>query len=707
MRLDTELAAYQSAVNLPLLNDIIAFVRDTSKADGGKRAALRRRCVLLDNGATGSAFQEKYGFLYLGELLERYEERFGMPVRDFRAIALALAYARDMTDGSMFVGPQLRDFLGKLADRADGDVYLTGALYLLEGPGGPHKKALYEAGYAATEEALFALSLVQEQDRAFSRFKPLLLRLLGTGRTMPALGNAALLDWFLAWLAPRVKAERGKDMALFRALAALPVSFVKPGGKPHAVLLDHGWTPLEIAYANMAPVLSPSPRDAVHPDSLVAERIAVGLFREVLSGDALPPPMYGWLSELLDRYARFRIKCDGCGGMLDALKDGPRIRDPDTFLWFVRHAGPSHPAFEGFDVLDAKWGPLASAMEPAKYLELFECSLTDRLDAAAIRARIARYDALTGGDYLAAYREGGNVSRFGLLVDKGVLDPWRCFRDSLDGEGFPAKPCMIDFVRHYLDGLSTIQAYRFYERFFEAYPALALERYFGYNHRDFFRALTDSRSYYGNHRHEIELRVHRDFLDGSQERRLLGWLEEYVFAFTPDQYPAFAEAILRDEGIAALFPMDEQKALFRMVIRQPALYRSTADELKRRYMSGEELQAERDAEAAAEREAALRRALAGERKVEEAFGQKFDGTFASAAGFLEEYRYRREEARIACRVVHGKLRGILERNGYVLAGGDAAGFLLVCGKLAREGAMPFSEAQAYISALKEREEDAG
>lgn len=138
-----------------------------------------------------------------------------------------------------------------------------------------------------------------------------------------------------------------------------------------------------------------------------------------------------------------------------------------------------------------------------------------------------------------------------------------------------------------------------------------------------------------------------------------------MFAFTPDQYPAFAEAILRDKGIAALFPMEEQKALFRMVIRQPALYRSTADELKRRYMSGEELQAERDAEAATEREAARQKALAGERRVEEAFGQKFDGTFASAVGFLEEYRYRHEEAQIACRVVHGKLRGILERKVYL------------------------------------------
>ena len=76
----TELAAYESAISLPLLNDIIAFVRDTSKADSSKRTALRRNCIFLDRNAKGFAFQEKYGFLYLGELLERYEEGFGISV---------------------------------------------------------------------------------------------------------------------------------------------------------------------------------------------------------------------------------------------------------------------------------------------------------------------------------------------------------------------------------------------------------------------------------------------------------------------------------------------------------------------------------------------------------------------------------------------------------------------------------------------------
>ena len=145
-----ELTAYRSAVNLPLLNDIIAFIRDASEASPGKRAALRRNCVFLDASASGGAFQEKYGFLYLGELLERYEERFGMSARDFRAIALALAYAKDLTDDSMFVGPQRRNFLQRVKSGADGDIYLTGALYLLEE--NPELESKLTEGPASTEE---------------------------------------------------------------------------------------------------------------------------------------------------------------------------------------------------------------------------------------------------------------------------------------------------------------------------------------------------------------------------------------------------------------------------------------------------------------------------------------------------------------------------------------------------------------------------
>lgn len=75
--------------------------------------------------------QEEYSFLYLGELLERYEERFGMTPQDRRAIALALGYTTSIATDGMFVGSQRADFIQSVRRNAPGDIYLTGALYLL------------------------------------------------------------------------------------------------------------------------------------------------------------------------------------------------------------------------------------------------------------------------------------------------------------------------------------------------------------------------------------------------------------------------------------------------------------------------------------------------------------------------------------------------------------------------------------------------
>ena len=117
-----EMIAFEEQINLPLLNDIIVFVADTAKADYTQEQALRKRCMLLSYNAKSSEFQQKYGFLYLGELLERYESRFGMSIQDRRTIALALGYTRHIVTNEMFVGNQFDAFLRELNRNADGDI---------------------------------------------------------------------------------------------------------------------------------------------------------------------------------------------------------------------------------------------------------------------------------------------------------------------------------------------------------------------------------------------------------------------------------------------------------------------------------------------------------------------------------------------------------------------------------------------------------
>lgn len=55
--------------------------------------------------------------------------------------------------------------------------------------------------------------------------------------------------------------KRQRQGTVFHTLCALPSSFVKPESKHHAALLMHGYTPLEIAYANMITALTQSADD--------------------------------------------------------------------------------------------------------------------------------------------------------------------------------------------------------------------------------------------------------------------------------------------------------------------------------------------------------------------------------------------------------------------------------------------------------------
>ena len=701
-----ELTAYRSAVNLPLLNDIIAFIRDASEASPGKRAALRRNCVFLDASAFGGAFQEKYGFLYLGELLERYEERFGMSARDFRAIALALAYAKDLTDDSMFVGPQRRNFLQRVKSGADGDIYLTGALYLLEE--NPELESKLTEGPASTEELIFAVSLLQNHKEAFQRFKPRLLELLGPRRTMPVIGGMKAMAWLISWLAPQTKTMRGKDTALFRALTALPASHVKPEGRSHEILLSHGYTLLEIAYANIMAVLFQASPDALPQKSIAAQKIAVSLFRELFASEAaLSPEGYQQLSEIYSLYARFKPKCCGCDTMLEALKGGPRIQTADTMLWFVRYGDMSHPVLDGFDILDTKWDKLASSMEPEKYLPLFERTLTESLDAAGIQSRIERYDALTGTSYLSKYYGDSYRNCFDLLVRRNIFDLWTCFQNSLDEAGNIKWSRMLNHIRHNLNGLQTIQSFEFYRKFMDAYGVAGLERFFGYDRRDFFSSCTvQSGSRYDN-QSAIRLNIQRPFLDEDGQRQLLSWLEAYVYYYKPDKYLPFAAAILQDDAASALYETVELRELFDAIVAQPSLSYNCVSELKRRYWTAEEQQADIKAQAAASLEEEKRQQQAKIQELRDAYDALPDKNFASAAKYLDSYRFYSDKSLWTCRIVREHLDNLLTSCGYTLDGKDASKFLSICASLIRFGAMTFLEAQSYISRLKERVEYAG
>ncbi len=548
-------------------------------------------------------------------------------------------------------------------------------------------------------------SLLQDSETIFPRIKTQLLRLLDNGCTVSVLGNMKALNWLISWMIPRVKAARGKDLALLRALAALPTSFVKPESKPYTILVEHGYTPLQIAYANMMTVMSQTADGVLHTDSIVTQKIAVALFQAVLGrNEPLTVEVYNLLSEIYRKYARFQVRCYGCETLAKALDAAPHISNAETFFWFSELAGIRHQSFDAFDILDSKWDTLAKLMKPDDYQTLFELGLNDDLSAEDIQQRISRYDALTGTSYLAVYQSRYDGGHFGLLISKKIIDLWAEFQASLDASGNIIRPDTVKRIHEYVHNLPTIYAYRFYEKFIETYGVQGLDHFFGKSYGSIYSTLVSETSYSDHRKCEFTLNIDQKFLDDGQRRQLLIWLEEYVFFYHPKKYPLFVAAILDNEAVAGLFPEKDQRTLFDLVIKQPTLSYGVVSSLKQRYLTAEEKTAERDAEEAANQKAEQQKRLDMEQELQSEYAEKTDGTFAFDKKFLDSHKYRytwHGLPETAAHVVAEHLNENLSKKDYQLTDGEAACFLSVCAVLIDLRVIQFQEVKKYILEIKE------
>lgn len=154
---------YQRAIDLELYHAFAELVVQTSQDDTARRTYRQTRAMQIWQVETDvSGYFEPYHLRYPGEVLERFEEKLGNDVRVLRALALALGNTCAIQSDNMFVGNQRGAFLQKLRRSAGEDVYLQGALYLLETDAAQRHallEKLAERECTRTEEALFVLSL--------------------------------------------------------------------------------------------------------------------------------------------------------------------------------------------------------------------------------------------------------------------------------------------------------------------------------------------------------------------------------------------------------------------------------------------------------------------------------------------------------------------------------------------------------------------
>lgn len=675
--------AYDQVINLELCHAFSKLIEKSSAVEDAatQHKNLRERQIWQMQKQPQMSLSDQYGLHYPGEVLERYEAKLGSDIRNLRALALALGYTRAFQSGSQFVGSQREIFIRNVRRAADGDVYLQGALYLLEtDPSQQHVKLHKLAGteYTKTEEALFVLSLFDDLEEGYRLMRPQLIRLLTSERSLSIEDNFGIFEWFILQFSQYAKKYRGKsDMAL-RALMKLPYMQFKQDSREFETLTAARYSKEEIQLANSLAVWADRIHDRLAAKSVVSEKIAAECCTMLLNQDReLSSTLYDYALYLLRTYQKFHIRYEGYAGLWEAIRDHLDPTAPETICWMCENIKKT--ISYRFDVFDPRYDLLAKKLNHKKYLELFSEQLLRSYWKHPLKQWIRRYQKLTDADFYEIFLEWyPHQSRiFALFVEKREINLWQFFQKHKD-QGRDSNP--LDLVRKYAVSIRSWRGYCFVRKLLSEYSFQQIAEISGERDRfhDYFvtaQAYSDT---------DMRVSYNKPFLNATEKRNLIDWVDTSVFLTAPERYESFVWATLKAPEVQHLY---EKKQLAE-VLRQMLVYgtkkypRQDIEYLKRAFFTKEELEADR--RAAAERaelaKLAKEQQLAWEMK--SSLNRTYDGTLTSLARFLNSYYYA-TESQAAMDLVYEKL---LERQLYKegeLEKEELEAFFKLCGAMVR------------------------
>jgi len=709
--------AFNKSINIALFNDIVHFVllvSDMTPEDKTKAQYELSDRIIWFCDTNETDFQEKYQFRYFGEMLERYEARFGNDPRDLRAIALALGYTQTLLTTNMFVGSQQKDFIKEVRACADDDIYLNGALYLIDMAQKKTSTWLTEREvkpFDKTEELLFFLSLYPDIETGYTQMKAALVRLLGTDRTIPVIQNIGLYCWFIWRLHEIIKADRKKDAALFKALTALPTAFVKEGSTQNNALVTHGYTKKEIAYANYAVLHYRTVRYSLQEHSMITERIAVAFCKAIIAD---PGPQtndtYELMISALIKYKKFPIKCDGFQKIWDAVEEGGSCKCPLTFVRLTNIVIWSD--IFRFNILDKKWDILASDLSKERYQLFFDRQLIHdaehlTLDQSEIQARIDVYERLTGVAYIQTFdcERSCRSDNFSLLVKNKIASLEDLFVQCVGG--IYGKG-MIECIWSFIVGIQDLESFEFFCRLFSNYEQHDIAEAFGKSYSSNFHSELYQRSRTNSYYCDSKgISVKRDFLTPDENRMILDWLDIWVYLYRTDDYVDFIICVMKDVFATSLLPQGELRRLYDIIITEAESELNVHDvrALKKSFLTEEELQADAETELKKEKEQALLQKETEKKEVLDKFEDLFDGTYESAIKFLDGYQFYWDKRQHAHQFVKESFDRICKTAGCVLTGKELSHFFKVCQVLASTDHFCLSQAKTYIQTIEEEEEE--
>lgn len=303
--------AFEKKVNIELCNKLINYIIKIS--DNDYRSTLKNisdKCIWfksLNNVDMQKDFQVKY----LGELLERYEEKIGDNINDIRAIALALGFTTESITNNMIVGNQLVNFITKINTMAKDDIYLQGALYLYNNKKNEqYKTNLLKNYYLETEDLIFVLSLFDDIEKIYTLLRDQIIELLGKKRTIGVINNIKLYSWFINRFYSIIKKDRKKDAAVLKSLLILPTQLIKSNNSNYTILISNNYKEEEILYLNYGFLYySLIPKTVRMGNSITEERIAINLCKTLLDSEySCEESLYKLIDSILKKYEHLDIK---------------------------------------------------------------------------------------------------------------------------------------------------------------------------------------------------------------------------------------------------------------------------------------------------------------------------------------------------------------------------------------------------------------
>ena len=549
--------AYENILDIPLFNKIISFIYETSnqKDKYEIKDKIIKNCIWYEK-YNGSEIQEIYHFEYLGELLERYEERVGKDEKNLRTIALAIAFANELIENNMIIGNQFNDFITKVWVKAyQGDLYCKAALFLID------KEKYYSLGnellfqkYSKTEEIIFSLSVFDDNLDEFLKYqKENLTILTSKQKTISAIGNAGVYAWVIKTLYNIIFNSRKKEDKVLKALMKLPTAFYKEDNAVYKELLQNGYNGEEIAYLNYVLIFfHPVNKTIVTGRSVIEEKMLIRFCKVFIEKESeLSKNMYNFIKQLIDTHTSFWVKCYGYTSLKNALIDKINIINPITFFELY---GYFNQKLYSFDILNKSWDILNTLFSKEEYKKIFDWYLHIKdYPKEKIKACIARYNEITNSDYLSTFykKEWHRTELFGQLVNKEIISLEKYWNYLVENNMLESS----NYLKDYIARIRYKKAFDFFKYVVELNKYSIKEiNEIGFE----LENLVECTSYEYCNRIDIQ----KDFLTKEEKIFLFHYLDKYVFYNIPTKYIKFLSAVIENEDVITIVPKNNLQKIY-------------------------------------------------------------------------------------------------------------------------------------------------